>query len=76
MLRGAESHTGWCGLVVFLAGVVRDLQWHATHDTQTNFETASKQVAVHWLLFLGGPHRPDSSGGSCRVPGLSVTLGG
>jgi MFS family permease len=41
------------GLVLFLAGVARDLQWHATHDTQTEFETASKQIEVHWLLWLG-----------------------
>jgi FtsH-binding integral membrane protein len=41
------------GLVVFIAGVVRDLQWHATHDTQQEFETASKQAEVHWLLWLG-----------------------
>jgi hypothetical protein len=41
------------GLVVFIAGIVRDLQWHATHDTQQEFETASKQAEVHWLLWLG-----------------------
>ncbi|MFL5906433.1 MAG: hypothetical protein ACJ75Z_02395 [Solirubrobacterales bacterium] len=41
------------GLVVFLAGMARDLQWHATHDTTQEFETASKQVEVHWLLWLG-----------------------
>jgi predicted membrane channel-forming protein YqfA (hemolysin III family) len=41
------------GLVVFIAGIARDLQWHATHDTQKEFETASKQVEVHWLLWLG-----------------------
>jgi hypothetical protein len=41
------------GLVLFLAGVVRDLAWHATHDTQKEFETASTQVAVHWLLWAG-----------------------
>jgi cytochrome bd-type quinol oxidase subunit 2 len=41
------------GLVVFLAGIGRDLQWHATHNTQREFETASKQVEVHWLLWLG-----------------------
>src|SRR4051812_50192944 len=41
------------GLVVFLAGIARDVQWHATHNTQQQFETASKQVEVHWLLWLG-----------------------
>jgi hypothetical protein len=41
------------GLVVFLAGIARDLQWHATHDTQREFETAGKQIEVHWLLWLG-----------------------
>src|SRR4051794_2247146 len=41
------------GLVVFLAGTARDLQWHATHDTTQQFETASKQVEVHWILWLG-----------------------
>jgi hypothetical protein len=41
------------GLLVFLAGTARDLQWHATHDTQSEFETASKQIEVHWLLWLG-----------------------
>jgi zinc transporter ZupT len=41
------------GLVVFLAGTARDLQWHATHDTSQEFETASKQIEVHWLLWLG-----------------------
>ena len=40
-------------LLVFLAGVARDLQWHATHDTQAEFETASKQVEVHAILWLG-----------------------
>jgi hypothetical protein len=41
------------GLVIFLAGSARDIQWHATHDTQVEFETASKQIEVHWLLWLG-----------------------
>jgi FtsH-binding integral membrane protein len=41
------------GLVIFLAGIARDLQWHATHDTQREFETAAKQVEVHWLLWVG-----------------------
>jgi zinc transporter ZupT len=41
------------GLIVFLAGTARDLQWHATHDTQREFETAAKQIEVHWLLWLG-----------------------
>jgi hypothetical protein len=41
------------GLVVFLAGTVRDFQWHATHDTQKEFETALRQIEVHWLLWLG-----------------------
>jgi cytochrome bd-type quinol oxidase subunit 2 len=41
------------GLIVFIAGVVRDLQWHATHATQQEFETASKQAEVHLLLWLG-----------------------
>jgi len=41
------------GLVVFLAGIARDVQWHAAHNTQQQFETASKQVEVHWLLWLG-----------------------
>jgi 4-hydroxybenzoate polyprenyltransferase len=40
-------------VLVFLAGIVRDLQWHATHDTQREFETASKQVEVHAILWLG-----------------------
>jgi hypothetical protein len=40
-------------LVVFVAGIARDLVWHATHDTQKEFETASTQVAVHWLLWVG-----------------------
>jgi FtsH-binding integral membrane protein len=40
-------------LALFLGGVVRDLAWHATHDTQKEFETASTQVAVHWLLWAG-----------------------
>jgi len=42
------------GLLVFVAGIVRDLAWHATHDTQREFETAATQVAVHWLPWLGG----------------------
>jgi LPXTG-motif cell wall-anchored protein len=29
------------------------MQWHATHDTQREFETASKQVEVHWILWVG-----------------------
>jgi hypothetical protein len=40
-------------LFVFLAGIARDLQWHATHDTQTEFETASKQIEVHAILWVG-----------------------
>jgi hypothetical protein len=40
-------------LVLFVAGIARDLVWHATHNTQREFETASKQVEVHWLLWLG-----------------------
>jgi hypothetical protein len=40
-------------LLVFIAGTVRDVQWHATHDTQQEFETASKQAEVHWILWLG-----------------------
>jgi hypothetical protein len=40
-------------VLVFLAGIVRDLQWHATHDTQREFETASKQVEVHAILWVG-----------------------
>jgi hypothetical protein len=41
------------GLLVFLGGIGRDLGWHATHDTQREFETASTQVVVHWLLWVG-----------------------
>jgi hypothetical protein len=52
MIRGL-NRTLAVGLVVFLAGAGRDIQWHATHDTQTEFETASKQIEVHWLLWLG-----------------------
>src|SRR3954447_22718973 len=40
------------GLVVFVGGMARDIAWHATHNTQKEFETASKQVEVHWLLWL------------------------
>ena len=40
-------------LVLYLGGVVRDLAWHSTHDTQKEFETASTQLAVHWLLWAG-----------------------
>jgi hypothetical protein len=40
-------------LALYLAGVVRDLVWHSTHDTQKDFETGSTQVAVHWLLWAG-----------------------
>jgi hypothetical protein len=39
------------GLALFIAGVIRDLQWHATHNTQREFETASKRAEVHWLLW-------------------------
>jgi hypothetical protein len=53
VVRGRASLMLAAGLVVFVAGVARDLQWHATHDTQKEFETASKQVEVHWLLWLG-----------------------
>jgi len=69
------------GLVVFLAGIARDLQWHATHDTQREFETATKQIEVHWLLWLGvalliagawlALRRPQSASGS---PGPAVVL--
>ncbi len=52
MIRGVNRALA-VGLVVFLAGAARDIQWHATHDTQTEFETASKQIEVHWLLWLG-----------------------
>jgi hypothetical protein len=52
MAQGINRALG-AGLVVFLAGVARDQQWHATHDTQNQFETASKQAEVHWLLWLG-----------------------
>src|SRR5437763_1220481 len=52
MVRSIRGITAG-GLVVFLAGVARDLQWHATHNTRQQFETASKQVEVHWLLWLG-----------------------
>jgi hypothetical protein len=69
------------GLVVFLAGIARDLQWHATHDTQREFETAGKQVEVHWLLWLGvamliaGAWLALSrSPRSTRIPGAKVVL--
>ena len=41
------------GLLVFIAGGIRDTAWHATHDTQKEFETAATQAAVHWLLWAG-----------------------
>jgi hypothetical protein len=59
------------GLIVFLAGTARDLQWHATHDTQRAFETASKQIGVHWLLWLGGLIIVVAAGLALRRPELT-----
>jgi cytochrome bd-type quinol oxidase subunit 2 len=41
------------GLLIFIGGGIRDTAWHTTHDTQKEFETASTQAAVHWLLWAG-----------------------
>jgi F0F1-type ATP synthase assembly protein I len=40
----------WVGAFVFIAGIARDLQWHATHD---EFEATSQQFEAHWLLWIG-----------------------
>jgi hypothetical protein len=40
----------WIGAFVFIAGIARDLQWHATHD---EFEGTSQQFEAHWLLWIG-----------------------
>lgn len=40
----------WIGAAVFVAGIVRDLIWHAGHD---EFEGTSQQVEAHWLLWIG-----------------------
>ena len=40
----------WAGAVVFIAGIARDLVWHATND---EFEGTSQQFEAHWLLWIG-----------------------
>jgi hypothetical protein len=40
----------WVGAFLFVAGIARDLQWHATHD---EFEGTSQQFEAHWLLWIG-----------------------
>jgi hypothetical protein len=40
----------WVGGVLFVAGIVRDLVWHAGHD---EFEGTSQQFEAHWLLWVG-----------------------
>jgi hypothetical protein len=40
----------WVGAFVFIAGIARDQQWHATHD---EFEATSQQFEAHWLLWIG-----------------------
>lgn len=40
----------WIGAFLFIAGIARDLQWHATHD---EFEGNSQQFEAHWLLWTG-----------------------
>lgn len=40
----------WIGALVFVAGIVLDQRWHATHD---EFEGTSQQFDAHWLLWIG-----------------------
>jgi hypothetical protein len=40
----------WIGAVLFVAGIVLDQRWHATHD---EFEGTSQQFEAHWLLWVG-----------------------
>jgi hypothetical protein len=40
----------WAGGVIFVAGIARDLAWHASHD---EFEGTSQQFEAHWLLWIG-----------------------
>jgi hypothetical protein len=40
----------WIGALLFVAGIVLDQRWHATHD---EFEGTSQQFEAHWLLWLG-----------------------
>jgi len=36
--------------LVYVAGIARDLAWHATHS---EFEATSQQFEAHWLLWIG-----------------------
>jgi hypothetical protein len=40
----------WVGGLLFVAGIVLDQRWHATHD---EFEGTSQQFEAHWLLWIG-----------------------
>lgn len=40
----------WIGALLFIAGIVLDQRWHATHD---EFEGTSQQFEAHWLLWIG-----------------------
>jgi hypothetical protein len=40
----------WIGALLFVAGIVLDQRWHATHD---EFEGTSQQFEAHWLLWVG-----------------------
>ena len=40
----------WAGAIIFVAGIARDLVWHATND---EFEGTSQQFEAHWLLWIG-----------------------
>ncbi len=69
------------GLIVFLAGTLRDVRWHATHDSGIAFESASTQAEVHWLLWVGvlvllgaGGFALTRSGGAARKHGYVVTV--
>jgi hypothetical protein len=41
----------WLGVVVYIAGRIVDLIWHATHP---GFETALDQVQAHAVVWVGG----------------------
>lgn len=52
MLANRHKLTAF-GVFVLLVWIARDVQWHATHDTQQQFEDGLTQVEVHWILWVG-----------------------
>jgi hypothetical protein len=40
----------WGGAALFVAEIVLDQRWHASHD---EFERTEQQLEAHWLLWIG-----------------------